>query len=225
MLSFSNFINLVEETLEEGIHDPARRKAIFLAGGPGSGKSYVSSKTTHGLGFKHVNSDDLFEKSMKKHGLESTPENIYSEKGQEIRKHAKKLTHSREHHYVKGRLGLVIDGTGKDPEKIKQHSDRLRKLGYDTHMVFVNTSLETSKKRNAQRDRSLPDHEVERMHRQVQGNIGHFQQHFGRENFHIVDNDKADENSLNQVHKHIRKIANAEVRNPIGKKEDAAIRK
>lgn len=225
MLSFADFLSLVEEVLDEGIHDPARRKAIFLAGGPGSGKSYVSKKTTHGLGFKHVNSDDLFEKGLKKHGMAATPENIYSKKGQEIRAHAKELTKKREHHYVHGRLGLVIDGTGKDPEKIKRHSERLRKAGYDTHMVFVNTSLETAQKRNAQRERSLPSHEVEKMHRQVQGNIGHFQKHFGRENMHIVDNDHADEHGLHQVHKHIRKIASAAVRNPIGKREDAAHQK
>ena len=213
MLTFTQFLN-------EGIHDPARHKAIFLAGGPGSGKSYVSRRTTHGLGFKHVNSDDLFERGLKKHGMAATPENIYSKKGQEIRSHAKNITKKREHHYVNGRLGLVIDGTGKDPEKIKKHSDYLRSKGYDTHMVFVNTSLETAKARNRMRDRSLPDHKVEKMHKQVQQNMGHFQNHFGREHMHIVDNDHSDEHSLLQVHKHIRKIASAPVRNPIGKKEN-----
>lgn len=213
MLSFTSFC-------AEGKHDPARRKAIFLAGGPGSGKSYVSRKTTHGLGFKHVNSDDHFEKSLKKHGMEATPENIYSERGQQIRNHSKSITNKREQLYAKGRLGMVIDGTGKDPEKIKRHSERLRKLGYDTHMVFVNTSLETAKKRNSKRERSLPDHEVESMHKKVQGNLGHFQSHFGSDHMHIVDNDHTDEHALMQVHKHIRKIANAPVRNPIGRKED-----
>ena len=61
MLSFLQFF------ISEGIHDPARRKAIFLAGGPGSGKSYVSNKTTHGLGFKHINSYVQFAKSMQTH--------------------------------------------------------------------------------------------------------------------------------------------------------------
>jgi hypothetical protein len=42
---------------------------------------------------------------------------------------------------------------------------------------------------------------------------------------HIVDNDHADEHGLTQVHKHIRKIASSAVRNPIGKKEDAAYKK
>ena len=205
------------EFINEGVHDPAKLKAIFLAGGPGSGKSYVSKRTTGGLGFKHVNSDDLFEKGLEKHGMEKTPENIYSPKGQAIRDRAKDLTKKREKGYAKGRLGLVIDGTGKDPEKIKRHSEHLRSLGYDTHMVFVNTSLETAKKRNRMRDRSLPDSEVEKMHHQVQNNLGHFQDHFGHDNMHIVDNNEADENLLHKTHKKIRKIAGAEVRNPIGR--------
>jgi adenylate kinase family enzyme len=219
MLKFTDFIT-EQADLDEGIHDPARRKAIFLAGGPGSGKSYVSKATTQGLGFKHVNSDDLFEKGLEKAGLEKTPENIYSPQGQSIRDRAKKSTAGREAQWAKGRLGLVIDGTGKDPDKIKAHSEKLRKMGYDTHMVFVNTSLETAQARNRQRDRTLPDDVVAQMHAQVQGNIGHFQQHFGSENMHVVDNDYADEMALHHVHKKIRAIASAPVRNPIGKRED-----
>jgi predicted kinase len=203
----------LKDFLAEGPHDPARRKAIFLAGGPGSGKSYVASRTAHGLGFKHINSDDAFEKSMRRHGMAATPENIYSDKGQELRNKAKETTEKLQHQYAKQGLGMVIDGTGKDPEKIKKHSERLRKMGYDTHMVIVNTSLEVAKKRNKARDRSLPDKEVEKMHQQVQSNIGHFQNHFGAEHTHIVDNDRADENHLLGVHKQIRKIANAPLRN------------
>lgn len=214
MKSFSSFL------LTEGIHDPAKLKAIFLAGGPGSGKSYVASKTTRGLGFKEVNSDDLFERKLKQRGLSSTPENIYSKEGQDIRNKAKYLTQKRQHHYVNGRLGLVIDGTGKDPDKIKEHSNRLRRLGYDTHMVFVNTSLETAKRRNNARPRSLPDEKVEQMHSQVQNNIGHFQHHFGGDNFHVVDNNNENENEreLHSVHKKIRQIASREVKNPVGRK-------
>ena len=43
--------------LQEGVYDPNIFKAIFLAGGPGSGKSYVVRRTTGGLGMKVVNSD------------------------------------------------------------------------------------------------------------------------------------------------------------------------
>ena len=49
--------------LYEGINDPSIFKAVFLAGGPGSGKSFVVGKTSlKALGFRLINSDDLFEK-------------------------------------------------------------------------------------------------------------------------------------------------------------------
>ena len=55
--------------LVEGVYDPNIFKAIFLARGPGSGKSYVAGKTIRGQGLKVVNSDDAFEVLLKKAGL------------------------------------------------------------------------------------------------------------------------------------------------------------
>lgn len=55
MLTFKSFLN-------EGVNDPAIFKAIFLAGGPGSGKSFIVGKTgLTSMGYKVVNSDDAFE--------------------------------------------------------------------------------------------------------------------------------------------------------------------
>ena len=48
---------LENHQIEEGPNDPAIFKAVFLAGGPGSGKSYVATKILSGLGLKPVNSD------------------------------------------------------------------------------------------------------------------------------------------------------------------------
>ena len=50
--------------LQEGVYDPNIFKAFFLAGGPGSGKSYVVRRTTGGLGMRIVNSDEAFEKRL-----------------------------------------------------------------------------------------------------------------------------------------------------------------
>ena len=50
--------------LQEGLQDPNIFKAFFLAGGPGSGKSYVVRYTTGGTGLRVVNSDDVFEKYL-----------------------------------------------------------------------------------------------------------------------------------------------------------------
>ena len=55
-----------EHFLKEGVYDPNIFKAVFMAGGPGSGKSWIASKTTSGLGLKVINSDDAFERILKK---------------------------------------------------------------------------------------------------------------------------------------------------------------
>ena len=175
-------------TVTEGVNDPAIFKAVFLAGGPGSGKSFIVGKTAlTALGFKVVNSDAAFEAGLRSAGMEMSPENIYSPKGQEIRGKAKALTKSMMQNYLNGRLGLVIDGTGKDYAKIEKQATALRELGYEVAMIFVNTDLDTALERNRMRARSLPDQQVEKMWKDVQKNLGKFQNFF-RQKMFIVDN-------------------------------------
>ena len=76
--------------------------------------------------------------------MEATPENIYSPKGQNLRAGAKALTAKKMQLAIDGRLGLVIDGTGKDFNKIKNQADWLKKLGYETAIIFVNTDLDAA---------------------------------------------------------------------------------
>lgn len=182
MLNFKQF-------LEEGVNDPAIFKAIFLAGGPGSGKSFIAGKTgLPALGYRVVNSDDAFENSMKKAGIPLDPEGIFSDKGQELRGRAKTLTGKKQELYLKGRLGLVIDGTGRDHAKVAQQAKMMKKMGYDVAMIFVNTDKETALQRNRDRERSLPDKEVANMWDTIQQNIGLLQNIFGKKNFLVVDN-------------------------------------
>ena len=205
------------QELQEGVYDPNIFKAIFLAGGPGSGKSYVVRKTTGGLGMKIVNSDDIYEKMLNDAGLETTPEDIFSDKGQEIRVKAKKTTKRMQGNFLKGRLGVIIDGTGKDYDKIAKQASELQKLGYETYMIFVNTSLDTAQERNRMRQRTLPEAEVEKMWNAVQRNIGKFQQFFGSRNMIIVDNNDAGEDVFNKVWKRIMMLAKTKVTNHIAK--------
>ena len=182
MLKFKTFI-------EEGVNDPAIFKAVFLAGGPGSGKSFIVGKTgLPVLGLKVVNSDDAFEAAMKKAGMEMNPDNIFSTQGQELRGKAKKLTAMKQAAYIRGRLGLTIDGTGKDFAKVRKQAQTLQQIGYDVSMIFVNTDLDTALQRNRERARSLPDGEVEKYWKTVQKNIGAFQTFFGKKDFIVVDN-------------------------------------
>ena len=197
MLRFKRHINtnnqeeILEEVemLDEGVNDPAIFKAVFLAGGPGSGKSFIVGKTgLVNIGMKLVNSDDEFERRLKNAGLDkSNPDDIYSPKGQALRGKAKKTTKNKQDMYITGRLGLVIDGTGKDADKMIRQRKQLEDLGYDTAMIFVDTDLETSMLRNKKRARKLPDAEVKTMWKEVQSNKKRFKSLFGK-NFSIVDN-------------------------------------
>ena len=193
------------QQIQEGVYDPNIFNAIFLAGGPGSGKSYVVRKTTGGLGMKIVNSDDIYEKDLEKAGLDiGKPEDIFSDEGQAIRLRSKQKTKARQMGWVDGRLGIIIDGTGKDVAKISRQKTLLDQIGYETMMIFVNTSLETAQIRNKQRARTLPEKSVEQMWNNVQRNIGAFQSLFGSKNFIIVDNNDAGEDIFNKVFKRIR---------------------
>jgi len=175
--------------MTEGVDDPAIFKAVFLAGGPGSGKSFIVGKTgLPALGLKVINSDDAYEAAMKKAGMEMSSDNIFSVKGQEIRGRAKALTGKKQSRYLKGRLGVVVDGTGKDFEKVKKQAQAMKALGYDIAMIFVNTDLDTAIARDEARDRTIGEVEVTNYWKTVQRNIGAFQTFFGKPNMLIVDN-------------------------------------
>ena len=215
MISFAEHI----KDIDEGVNDPAIFKAIFLAGGPGSGKSFIVGKTgLTSLGFKVVNPDTAFEKALEKAGLEMNPDNIFSIKGQDIRGKAKKLTDKQQALYIKGRLGLVIDGTGKDSEKILKQKRLLEGLGYSTAMILVNTDKETALKRNDARPRRLDPDAVGDMWDEVQRNLGEYQKKF-KTRLIIVDNSEGKDYNKEtlRAYKIMSKFAKAQPMNPIAK--------
>ena len=215
------------QDLQEGLNDPNIFKAFFLAGGPGSGKSYVVRATTGGTGLRIVNSDDIFEKYLKDAGFDMDMSTAKAEREAEerdkMRDRAKKLTRTRmgdvttgKGGYLEGRIGLIIDGTGKDYDKIAKQATQLKQLGYDVHMIFVNTSLDTALERNAKRERTVPTDVATRSWNAVQRNIGKFSQYF-RQNFVVVDNNDADEDVMTPVFKQIQGLLKKPVKSPIAK--------
>jgi len=195
--------------LVEGYKDPGIFKAVFLAGGPGSGKTYIA-KGLFGIpdkvnvsqtGMKMVNSDKELKYLLNKFGfgtdLDSLPDEVFSNltnpkdpKYSGLRNFAKDLTAERRRLYQNGRLGMIIDGTGDDFKKISMEKAELEKIGYQTYMIFVNTTLEVALERNEKRDRVLPEKIVSDSHKEVNRNIGAFQGLFGSSNFMIVDNNE-----------------------------------
>jgi cytidylate kinase len=225
------------EMITEGVDDPGILKCVFMAGGPGSGKSYTAmeifgvgkdlTQSFSAAGLKLVNSDTAFEKMLKDNGIDpkdlariekEEPElwdKITADPGG-IRSQAKKLTQKQQDFYEAGRLGMIIDGTGDEVQKIKKKMEHAKSLGYDCYMVFVNTSLEVALERNAKRDRTLPDSLVTDIWKACQNNLGKFQSIFGG-NFVIVDN-----TVYKPVNSAVQKAVDSFVRkpiyNPIGKK-------
>ena len=227
-------VKLFEEFINEGVYDPGILKAFFMAGGPGSGKSFVASEifdfpkgavssVSYATGLKLVNNDNAFEKGLKDAGYSPADLAELAKDPEEwakvmiIRDKAKGMTRKFQNNYLLGRLGQVIDGTGKDFEKIRGHRELYKDMGYDTYMVFVNTSLEIAQERNQMRERKLDNKMVEKMWKEVQNNLGHFQKLFGSDKMLIVDNSEFGGDVLNQVEKQIAKHINTPIQNPLGK--------
>ena len=198
--------------LQEGLYDPNIFKAFFLAGGPGSGKSYVAGKATAGAGLKSVNSDDALEHMLKQAGLSLKMPPEETEPRDVVRDKAKGITTRMADNFIEGRLGLIIDGTARDADKILGQKAKLEELGYDTYMIFVNTSLDVALKRNAERPRSVANSVVVKSWKDVQANIGKFSNMF-RGGFIVVDNNDAGEDILFQVYKRVKGLLRKKVTN------------
>jgi len=199
----------LNRSIREGVNDPGIFKAVFLAGGPGSGKSYVASQlfgipetiNISASGLKMVNQDTELETFLRKYfdtvDIDSMPDELFkqltdpkSDDYSGMRTHTKDLSKQRLKLYTQGRLGVIIDGTGHKYKKVKKQRQELIELGYDTFMVFVNTSLEVAQQRNESRPRRLPANIVEKSWKEVQKNMAFFQGLFGGSNFLLVDNNK-----------------------------------
>ena len=217
-----NFDDIRFQDLHEGLYDPNIFKAFFLAGGPGSGKTFVTRGAFGGTGLRVINSDNAFEVALKKHGLSLKMPEDEAEARDILRARAKGTTDKTLDLSLKGRLGLVIDGTGRDYDKIKSQNDMLKQLGYDTYMIFVNTSLDVALERNARRERSVPEYITRKSWTQVQSNIGRFQNTFGMSNMIIVDNSK-DERELttivmNKVDRNVRRLLSNKIKSYTAKR-------
>ena len=146
------------DLLTEGVHDNGIFKAVFLAGGPGSGKSYVA-KQLFGIpekfnismsGMKMINQDKEYKFLLKKHGfdpewLDTYPEDVFNYISDEMRGFTTDLAAERKKGYMRGKLGMIIDGTGHKFQKVKAHKKELEENGYDTYMVIVMKILDFGK--------------------------------------------------------------------------------
>ena len=189
----------VRDYINEGVYDPGIFKAFFLAGGPGSGKTFVTQSAFAGTGLKLVNSDVKFERDLRKANLSLKMPDEEKYFRDRIRQGAKEFVGKQMDQYLKGRLGMIIDSTARDYPSIQRQYNLLRNIGYDCYMVFVNTSLEVALERNRTRSRSIPEYIVQKSWKGVQANMGAFQKVFGHSKLLIVDNNKDDKELITQT--------------------------
>lgn len=216
----------------EGVQDKGIFKAVFMAGGPGSGKDTVMHHALGGHGLREINSDVAFEHLMGKHGLsKKMPE---SETGPRdlVRARAKQITHARERLALAGRNGIVINGTGGDHGKIAKMKNELEKHGYETHMLYVHADNGVSRARNIARGqgggRSVRENIRQEKWNEVHTAKPHLQKLFGS-NFKEFDNSpdtshgapveirKSQNDKLAALHKHFGKVVASPPQHPAAK--------
>ena len=115
-----------------------------------------------------------------------------------------------------------MDGTARDYNKISGQQRLFKFLGYQTIMVFVNTSLDVALERNRRRERTVPEYITRKSHAIVQSNIGKFQNTFGMGNMVIIDNSKDDRELTTQImdrcSKAVRRLLNNKIKSYTAKR-------
>ena len=209
-------------SLTEGVYDKSRFKAIFIVGAPGSGKTTIGKKATAGLGYKYISSDKVFEYIMAKDNqhlnFQDKTEDDYSN-DQATRRDARQIMYREKDLAVSGRMGLLIDTPGYGDYVLKD-KEFLESKGYDTFMIFVRTSMETSLSRNAARDRKVPVDAVKSMYSGVMKNLQVYGNAFDYGNFVVVNNDGSEDDvnkQIEEIWKDINKFTNAPVKNRLAK--------
>ena len=206
-----------KDFLTEGVYDKHIFKAFWLAGGPGSGKSWVAKRPLEGSGMKVINTDKGLKRYSKQAGLDLTKMNTFTDKEMKLKDYfrakSKKGTVSQLQHAIDGRLGLILDSTGRNTDRIEDEARAMSHIGYNTFLIFVNTTLEVALKRNQyfSRGRPLPDSIVISNWKQVQANKKKLQNIFGAGNYVEVDNNEDLPHINSQVYKAINKLK----RNPV----------
>lgn len=153
-----------------GLHENINRglfKAIFVTGGPGSGKDIIIREAIPEARAVELNATQAFDYLADKQKL--------SEKTNDFRREA-----------IRNRGPLIINGPADNIDKINQIKEELEELGYSTMMVFVNTTNEVSQERNTKLSRMMVESIRYDKWMQAQKNKDIFAESFG--NFIQIDN-------------------------------------
>lgn len=180
--------------IDEGVHDPHIFKAIAMIGPMGAGKSTIARQLVGGSGLRSLNLDNFNELLIKKGqvpGGNLSPDQL---------ERNWQLTQKQKTNWVDQRLGLLIDGSGRNVEGLVKPLTELESIGYDILVILVNVSLETSLQRQQSRaaaqaaqfgqGRNVPQDLAISSYQQIQQNIPKLKQLYGNR-FLMVNNEGA----------------------------------
>ncbi len=206
--------NLLEKNLiSESIYDKGLFKAIFFAGIPGSGKSYVLSKIVDGtIQPRIVNTDKFIEYISNQVGMDinvGIMYNLYKDK-------VKTLTKNQFALYVNGMLPLFIDGTSNSAKNIFKRDGILKSFGYDTGMVWIETNVDQAIERAKKRSREVPEDFIREVHYNLQKNKSYYKSHF--KFFHEILNSEGEltDSAILDSYKAVRGFFTSPIENPLG---------
>ena len=172
-------------------------KAVFVTGGPNSGKDVIIREAIAESKAVELNSVQAFGYLADKVGL--------AEKSMDIRKEA-----------IRNRAPLIINGPADDSDRILYIKEELEELGYITMMVFVETSNEASQERNTKLSRMMVESIRHDKWVKSQENLKEYTEKFN--NFISFDNNKSIEyieeditETYHKINQFIDKIGRAHV--------------
>jgi tRNA uridine 5-carbamoylmethylation protein Kti12 len=200
-------MRLEKHMLIEGINDKGIFKSVFMAGHPGAGKTYVLNKVKSGaIEPRWVNTDKVFP-IFKQWWDKDWPK---------ISERVKTINKNQLSNYINSLLPLAVDGTANEVHIVMKRKFILESFGYDTMMIFVNTSLETALARASKRPRPVNPEFI----KQVYDNIGKHKSYYRSkfDDFIEIKNDNGElsDETIMKVFKHGAGFYSSPIENPIG---------
>ena len=169
---------------------------------------------------------------MKRGGLDLKMPQSQAHERDIVRGRAKNLEQEKKRLVITGRLGIIVNGTADEVQKIQRKKAELEGLGYDCMMVYVSVADDVSRQRNIERGerggRAVPEHIRKEKWDAAHDSKSHYPELFGPGKFIVVDNSadlrklstderkKVDESHL-AMYKQIRKFIGSPIVNPIAK--------
>lgn len=201
---------LIETAIGEGVNDPHIFKAISIIGPMGAGKSTIARQLVGGTGLRSLNLDNFNELFIKQGKVPSgliSPDQL---------QRSWELTQKQKGNWITNRLGLLVDGSGRNVQALHKSLADLEKLGYDTLVILIMASFNTLLKRQQLRitqqkmqfgqGRQIPVDLARTSYDQIQLNITKLKQLYG-DRLLVINNEGAVD--LSQEQKIVDKFLSA----------------